>query len=149
MTSKHEIGVGPGSSQPGQTTRAFLQEIQHACALRSTEVASDVATVVFCTVLRSVSREHSNNFVSVLPPTLRQLLRACTIERRDEPEVVGRAQALQTVADTLHFEPARAEFATRIVLVAAQNWLPRKEVDQLRRQIQDLGDDLWRPPTPT
>lgn len=138
MTTKHEHGAGPGSNHAGQTTREFLQQIHHTGLLRSTVVASDVASAVLCALLLSISREQARSFLSGIPPSLRELLHVCAVERRAEAEIVGR--------DRLRIEPEGAELVTRIVLAAAQNWLPRKELQQLRLRLAPDLRDLWVPP---
>ena len=146
MTSKHEHGPPTGSNQARQTTSSFLQQIQHSGLLRSTVAASDVATAVLCTLLLTIPRREARAFLSAVPPTLRTLLHVCAVERREVPEIVGREQVLRSIADRLRIEPEGAELVARIVLAAAQNWLPRKELEQLRLGLAPELRDLWAPP---
>jgi uncharacterized protein (DUF2267 family) len=146
VTSRREHGAGPGSNRAGQTMSAFLQQIHHTGLLRSTVAASDVATAVLCTLLLTIPRAEARNFLSAIPSTLRNLLYVCAAPRRVEAEVVGREQVLRTIADRLRIEPEGAELVARIVLAAAQNWLPRKQVEQLRLQLGPDLRDLWAPP---
>jgi hypothetical protein len=53
---------------------------------------------------------------------------------------------LRTIADRLWIEPEGAVVAAKIVLSAAQTWLPRQELELFRLQLPpDLGD-LWAAP---
>src|SRR5262249_13903759 len=104
MSTKHDLGSGPGSIQATQTTTGFLQQIHHTALLRSAATASDVATAVLCALLSTVTRTQACDFVSALPPSLRKLLHVCAIERRAAAEIVGREQVLRTIADRLRIE---------------------------------------------
>jgi uncharacterized protein (DUF2267 family) len=146
LITKHEHGAGPASNDGALATRAFFEQIHNTGLLRSAAVASDVATAVLSTLLLTVSREHAREFLSSLPPTLRELLHGGGFERRQEPEIAEREQMLRTIADRLWIEPEGAERAVRIVLAAAQNWLPRKELELLRRRLPRGLGDLWVPP---
>jgi uncharacterized protein (DUF2267 family) len=146
VITKQEQGAGPGSNQAGQTTKAFLQQIHHAGLLRSMGAASDAATAVLCTLLLAVSRQQARAFLFALPPSLRDLLHICAVERRPEAEIVGREQVLRTIADRMRIEPEGAAQVARIVLASARVWLPRKEVEDLRLQVPRDLLDLWAPP---
>jgi uncharacterized protein (DUF2267 family) len=132
VTLKNEHGAGPGSNRVGQTTSGFLQQIQHTGLLRSTVEASEFATAVLCTLLLAIPRERATKFLASVPAPLRDLLHACAVQRADQAEIVGRVQALETIAVRLRIEPDQAMVAARVVLGAAQTWLPHKDLEQLR-----------------
>ena len=146
MNTRRDPRAGPASNHVGSTTRAFLQQIHHTGLLRSAAVAGDVATAVFSTLLMTVSREQARRFILALPPSLRELLHAGVLDRREQAEIVGRAEVLRTIAERLRIDTVGAETAARIVLAAAENWLPRKELDLLRLQLPSELRDLWAPP---
>jgi uncharacterized protein (DUF2267 family) len=146
VMNKGEVGAGPGSNQAGQTTKAFLEQIHNAGLLRSAAVATDVAAAVFSTLLMTVSRNQAQRFLSALPATLRDLLHASAVGRREAAEISGREEVLRTIADRLRIELEGAEVAARIVLAAAENWLPRKELELLRLELPWELRDLWAPP---
>jgi uncharacterized protein (DUF2267 family) len=124
----------------------FLQQIHHAGQMRSPVAAADAATVVLGALLCTVTGEQARTFASAVPPTLRHLLHGSAYERTDRPELTGRDVVLRTISDQLRIDTEEALLVGRIVLSAAQNWLPRKELNDLRDQLPpDLGD-LWSPP---
>ena len=146
MTTRHERGAGPGSTHAGQTTSAFLQQIHHTALLHSAVAASDIATAVLSTLLLTLPRQEAQSYVSAAPPTLRDLLHTAAFERRETPEIVGREQVLRTIANRLGIDPEDAPRFARVVLAAAQNWLPRKELEHLKLQLAPELGDLWVPP---
>jgi uncharacterized protein (DUF2267 family) len=129
-----------------KTTIGFLQQIHHAGQMRSAVAATDAATAVFCMLTLAVSRDDARAFVSALPPTLRHLLHASAYERPSKATIVARDQLLRAIADRLRIEPDSAEVVARIVLAAAQNWLPRKELNDLKLRLPSELHDLWAPP---
>jgi uncharacterized protein (DUF2267 family) len=145
-TQRHEIGSGPGTVKATKTTIGFLQQIHHAGHMRSAVAATDAATAVFSMLTLAVSREQARTFVSAMPSTLRHLLHLYAYERPKEPTIVSRDQLLRAVADRLHIEPENADVVARIVLSAAQNWLPRKELNELKHQHPSDLQSLWAPP---
>ena len=144
--SRRERGAGPGSNLAGQTTTGFLQQIHHGALLRSTVAAGDVAAAVLSTLLLSIPRREAQSFLSGMPPTLRDLLHTSAFGRRDKPEIAGREQVLRTIADRLRIDVGRAAFVARIVLAAAQNWLPRTELSHLSLHLGPELRDLSAPP---
>lgn len=146
MSRGRELGAGPGSHRPGQTISGFLQEIQQAGLLRSTVAASDIAAAVLGALLSTLRPEQAQEFVRTMPPTLRDLLHAYVVGQRSGGLLVGRDDVLRTVARALRMGPDDAVLVTRVVLVAAQNWLPRKELQLLRLVLAAELADLWTPP---
>ncbi len=129
-----------------KTTIGFLQQIHHVGHMRSAVVAIDAATAVFSMLALAVSRDEARAFVSAMPSTLRHLLHLYAYERPNEPTIVSRDQLLRAVADRLRIDPESADVVVRVVLSAAQNWLPRKELNDLKHQLSSDLQSVWAPP---
>jgi uncharacterized protein (DUF2267 family) len=145
-THREEPGAGATTAAAAKATIGFLQQIHHAGQMRSAVAATDAATVVLGTLMRAVTREQARVFLSTMPSTLRHLLHGCAYERLEAPEVGGRDDVLRTIADLLRIGRDDAEVVGRIVMAAAQNWLPRRELLDLRLQLPSDVRDLWSPP---
>jgi uncharacterized protein (DUF2267 family) len=136
--------AGPGAVDPNQAIGEFFQQVQNGAGSRSPVAAAEIAGAVLSSLLLAVDKPQAREFVSRLPPALRELLRGAVDDRKPLAEVGSRDELMGRLSGALGVDIAASEDLARCVVAAALVWLPRRDVADLKRHLPADLQAFWR-----
>lgn len=120
-----------------------LGDIERSGALPSHVPATAAFATVMCLFGRRLSGGEAKNLELGLPNTLRPLVEACLVHRREEQLTFESDELFANVSVDLRTSLEEAEAIVLAVLAAAMRVLPREELDRVASQLPSDLRALW------
>ena len=92
-----------------------------------------------------VSRGEAQDMAGALPPTLREIVQPCAVHRAERPDIFGRVEFLETLAQHLQITIDQGAAVARAVFSAIQTEMPIDEVMSVEGQLPSDLQQLWSP----
>jgi predicted transcriptional regulator/uncharacterized protein (DUF2267 family) len=125
-----------------QSERVFRQ-IEQSGALPAGLSAPEAAGAELCVMTLRVNTGEARDMADALPPTLRRIVTPCALHRAKRPDVFGREELVQALAEHLQTTPRQAEAVARAVFAAVQAEMPADEWAAVEGQLPGDLKDLW------
>src|SRR5689334_17402364 len=107
----HERSIRMGSKAKTTTAAArsiddaseqIFRQVEQSGALPPHLGAPEAVGAALCTLSRRLSGGEARDLASALPSTIQAIVQPCATHRDEDPEVFGRREFLETLAEHLH-----------------------------------------------
>jgi CBS domain-containing protein/uncharacterized protein (DUF2267 family) len=105
--------------------------------------APEAAGTVLCVLSLRLSGGEARDAAAALPPTLQAIVQPCALHRAEQPDLFGRGELLQVLAQHLPASTEQAEAIARAVFSAVQAEMPMVEVTAVEGQLPGDLKELW------
>jgi predicted transcriptional regulator/uncharacterized protein (DUF2267 family) len=126
-----------------EKSERVFQRLEHSGVLPAGLRAPEAAGAVLCVLSLRLSGGEASDVTSSLPPTLQKIVQPCTAHRGEQPDIFGRAELAQTLADHLQITTEQAEAVALAVFSAVQAEMPTDEVAAVEAQLPKDLKGLW------
>ncbi|AUX34118.1 MULTISPECIES: DUF2267 domain-containing protein [Sorangium] len=142
MGSKAKTTTAAARSIDDASEQIFRQ-VEQSGALPPHLGAPEAVGAALCTLSRRLSGGEARDLASALPSTIQAIVQPCATHRDEDPEVFGRREFLETLAEHLHIDTDQASAVSHAVFAAVEREIPMKEVTDIESQLPADLKDLW------
>ncbi|WP_437312983.1 DUF2267 domain-containing protein [Sorangium sp. So ce385] len=121
----------------------IFRQVEQSGALPPHLGAPEAVGAALCTLSRRLSGGEARDLASALPSTIQAIVQPCATHRDDDPEVFGRREFLETLAEHLHIDTDQARAVSHAVFAAVEREIPTKEVTDIESQLPADLKELW------
>jgi len=144
---REAVVVTPGPEQAGaeadETSRRIFQQIERSGVLPAELSASEAASAVLCLLSLRLGGKEARSMAGNLPLTLRRIVRQGMTRRTERPDIFGREEFIQRLAEELQMTTESAEAVSRAVFSAVQAEFPMAETASIAAQLPRDLKDFW------
>ncbi|WP_437565828.1 DUF2267 domain-containing protein [Sorangium sp. So ce542] len=121
----------------------IFRQVEQSGALPPHLGAPEAVGAALCTLSRRLSGGEARDLASALPSTIQAIVQPCATHRDEDPEVFGRREFLETLAEHLHIDTDQARAVSHAVFAAVEREIPMKEVTDIESQLPADLKELW------
>ncbi|WP_437961977.1 DUF2267 domain-containing protein [Sorangium sp. So ce119] len=121
----------------------IFRQVEQSGALPPHLGAPEAVGAALCTLSRRLSGGEARDLAAALPSTIQAIVQPCATHRDEDPEVFGRREFLETLAEQLHIDADQARAVSHAVFAAVEREIPMKEVTDIGSHLPADLKDLW------
>ncbi|XYI02657.1 DUF2267 domain-containing protein [Sorangium sp. So ce1128] len=121
----------------------IFRRVEQSGTLPPNLAAPEAVGATLCTLSRRLSGGEARDLAAALPSTLQAIVQPCATHRDEQPEVFGRREFLETLAEHLLIHTDQARAVSQAVFAAVEREIPMKEVTDVESQLPADLKELW------
>ncbi|WP_129347676.1 CBS domain-containing protein [Sorangium cellulosum] len=126
-----------------EVSEQIFRSVEQSGALPPNLRAPEAVGATLCTLSRRLSGGEARDLAAALPPTIQAIVQPCATQRDEQPEVFGRREFLETLAEHLQIDTDQARAVSQAIFAAVEREIPMKEVTDIESQLPADLKELW------